>query len=126
MNHGRRAQATVEATLLVLLFGLVVVLVAQTAFWLHAWNVAISAAQEAARAAAAQGGDLALGVAVGERLLDAGLGPSGSSIHLTASEDEVSVTVRASGSWPLALGSNPPLGLPVDTEARVLKDTWTP
>jgi hypothetical protein len=121
-----RGQATVEAALLALLMGLVVVLVAQTAFWLHAENVAIAAAQEGARAATAQGSDLAQGVAVGQGLLDAGLGPSGDQVQLNATEDATSVTMTAKGSWPLLLGSTGPFALPINAEARVLKDTWTP
>jgi hypothetical protein len=122
----RPGQATVEAALLALLMGLVVVVVAQTAFWLHAENVAIAAAQEAARAASAQGSDLEHGVAVGQALLDAGLGPSGAHVQLTASEDATSVTMSAHGSWPLLLGSNAALALPISAEAHVVKDAWTP
>jgi hypothetical protein len=122
--HG---QATVEAALLALLMGLVVVLVAQTAFWLHAENVAIAAAQEGARAATAQGSDPAEGVAVGQALLDAGLGPSGGAqVQLNVTEDATSVTMTAKGSWPLLLGSPGLFALPISAEARVLKDTWTP
>ncbi len=121
-----RGQATVEAALLALLMGLVVVLVAQAAFWLHAENVAIAAAQEGARASTAQGSDLAQGVAVGQALLDAGLGPSGAQVQLNVTEDATSVTMTAKGSWPLLLGSTGPFALPISAEARVLKDTWTP
>jgi Flp pilus assembly protein TadG len=122
-QHG---QSTVEAALLAPLILSVVVLTAQTAFWLHAENVAVAAAQEAARAASAEGSDLQHGLAVGQQLRDAGLGPNGAYVRLDGSEDAASVTVTATGSWPLLLPATSLLALPISAQARVLKDTWQP
>lgn len=122
----QRAQSTVETMLTFLLVLLVLELVVTVAFWAHAQNVATAAAQEAARAASAQGGDLDHGLAVGQRLLQAGLGSTSSHVRLDGREDATSVMVTVTGSWPLALGTELEVGLPLASEARVLKDRWQP
>jgi hypothetical protein len=120
------AQATVEAALAALLFGLVVATAVQGGLWAHAQNVTTAAAQEAARAASAQGSDLDHGLAVGDALLQAGLGPSAGLVTLTGREDAASVTIEVHGGWPLGLGPIVPLSLPLDTEVHLRKQVWTP
>ena len=63
---------------------------------------------------------------MGNALLRAGLGPSASLITLTAREDDTSVTIDASGGWPVGLGTISPLSLPLDTEVHIVKQVWTP
>jgi hypothetical protein len=104
----------------------VLVVVFQVGFWAYAQNVTTAAAQEAARAASAQGGDLEHGLDVGNGLLRAGLGPSASVVTLAGREDSTSVTIDATGAWPLGLGVGSPLSLPLDTQVYVLKQVWRP
>jgi len=126
MPSRQRAQAAVEAALVALLFGLVVAVAVQVGFWAYADNVTLAAAQEAARAASAQGSDLEHGLEVGNALLQGGLGPSAHFVLLTGHEDASSVTINVSGGWPLGLGISSPLSLPLDNEVRMLKQAWTP
>ncbi len=98
----------------------------QVGFWAYADNITLAAAQEAARAASAQGSDLEHGLEVGNALLQSGLGPSARLVTLTGHEDATSVTVDVSGGWPLGLGTDSRLSLPLDNEVRVLKHIWTP
>ena len=118
------AQASVEAALVALLFGLIVAVVGQVAFWAYAENISLAAAQEAARAASARGSDLEHGLEVGNALLRGGLGPSAHVVMLTGREDATSVTIDVSGGWPLGLGMASPLSLPLDNEVRMLKQVW--
>jgi hypothetical protein len=120
------AQASVETALAALLFGIVLGLGIAAGFWALAQNVTTAAAQEAARVASAQGGDLEHGVSVGTALLQAGLGPSSRLVELTASEDAAGVTVIASGGWPLWLGPGTSISLPLHAEVHMLRDRWTP
>lgn len=100
--------------------------VLQAGFWAHAENVTTAAAQEAARAASAQGSDLTHGLQVGNALLEAGLGPSAQLVRLRAREDDTSVTVEATGGWPLGVGFDAPVLLPLDATVRVQKQVWVP
>jgi TadE-like protein len=120
------AQASVEAALAALLFGILVAMAVQVGFWAYADNISLAAAQEAARAASAQGSDLAHGLKVGNALLQSGLGPSARIVTLSGHEDTTSVTINVSGGWPLGLGTTSPLSLPLDNEVRMLKQVWTP
>ena len=98
--------------------------VVQAGLWAYAQNVTTAAAQEAARAASAQGSDLQHGLDVGNALLRGGLGPSAHLITLTGRDDATSVTIDAHGGWPLGLGTNLPIQLPLDIEVRLAKQTW--
>ena len=126
MSGRLAAQASVETALAALLFGIVLGLGIAAGFWALAQNVTTAAAQEAARVASAQGGDLEHGVSVGTALLQAGLGQSSRLVELTASEDAAGVTVIASGGWPLWLGPGTSISLPLQAEVHMLKDRWTP
>ena len=126
MAKRQPAQASVEAALAALLFGILVAIAVQVGFWAYADNISLAAAQEAARAASAQGSDLAHGLEVGNALLQGGLGPSAQLVILTGHEDTTSVTINVSGGWPLGLGNTSPLSLPLDNKVRMLKQVWTP
>jgi hypothetical protein len=106
--------------------GVLVAVLVQVGLWAYADNVMLAAAQEAARAASAQGSDLAHGLEVGDALLQSGLGPSAGFVTLSGREDATSVTVDVSGGWPLSLGTASPLLLPLDNEVHVLKQVWNP
>ena len=109
-----------------MVFGLLVAVALQVGFWAYADTVTLAAAQEAARAASAQGSNLEHGLAVGNALLQGGLGPSADHVKLSGHEDAASVTVDAHGGWPLGLGVASPLSLPLDNEVRMLKQVWVP
>ena len=126
MSGRLAAQATIETAMVALLFGIVLGLGIAAGFWAFAQNVTTAAAQEAARVASARGGDLEHGVSVGTALLRAGLGPSSRLVELAASEDADSVTVIASGGWPLWLGTDTSISLPLRAEVHMRKDGWTP
>src|SRR5204863_1788317 len=87
----RPAQATVEAAVAALLFGVLVAVAVQVGLWAYADNISLAAAQEAARAASAQGSDVTHGLEVGNALLQGGLGPSAGLVTLTGHEDATSV-----------------------------------
>jgi len=98
----------------------------QVGLWAYANNVSLAAAQEAARAASAQGSDLNHGLQVGYALLEGGLGPSAHFVTLSGREDATSVTIVVSGGWPLGVGTASPVSLPLDNEVRMFKNVWTP
>ena len=115
-----------ETALAALLFGLLVGVAVQVGFWAYADNISLAAAQEAARAASAQGSDLGHGLEVGNALLRGGLGPSAKLVTLSGHEDAASVTIDVNGGWPFGLGSASPVSLPLNNEVRMLKQAWTP
>ena len=82
---------------------LLVVLIGVLQFGLmyHAQNVTTTAAQEGARVAAAQGGDLVSGEVRAQDVLRAGLGKTGASFEVTALDTGEAVVVAASGNYPL-------------------------
>ena len=47
-------------------------------------------------------------------------------VTLTGSEDASSVTVVANGGWPLGLGPDSSIELPLQAEVRVLREVWAP
>jgi len=116
----------VEAALAALLFGVLVAVAVQVGLWAYADNISLAAAQEAARAASAQGSDVTHGLEVGNALLQGGLGPSAGLVTLTGHEDATSVTIDVSGGWPLGVGTASLLSLPLDNEVRMLKQVWAP
>ncbi len=105
---------------------MLVAVAVQVGLWAYADNISLAAAQESARAASAQGSDLAHGLDVGNALLQGGLGPSAGRVTLTGHEDGTSVTIDVSGGWPLGLGTASPLSLPLDNQVRMLKQVWAP
>lgn len=84
--------------MLVIVAGLLVVI--QMAVWIWARNVAISAADEGARAAAEVGRPLGDGEARTRLVLRDGLGGAAAGFGVAAGQDGDTVVVRASGPAP--------------------------
>jgi Flp pilus assembly protein TadG len=112
----------VEFALVLPVLLLVLVGVVQFALVHHAQNVVTTAAQEGARLAAAEGGDSLQGAERTRHVLASGLGSTGDTFDVAATDDGESVTVTASGDYPLIfpwLGSRD-IGL--DAMASVRKE----
>ncbi|MBE0611108.1 MAG: pilus assembly protein [Dehalococcoidia bacterium] len=93
----------VEFALVLPLLLIVLIGVVQFGLVHHAQNVASTAAQEGARLGAAEDGDPATAQARTLDVLRSGLGSVGDGFGVTASESEESVTVNASGVYPLII-----------------------
>ena len=120
------AQAVVEAALTSVLCVSLLLLVVSAGWWAHAQNVVAAATRDGARVASALGGSTADGVDVANQLLVAGLGVGAGRVQVTPDEDADSVTISATGSWPLAAGLGVELDLPLGATSRMLKDQWQP
>ena len=120
----RRGQAAIEAAIGLVLVSSLVAIVLTVAGWGYTQSVVTTAVQDGARVASAQGGDLEGGQRATEQLLRAGLGDGAGVIDVTLDQDDESVTVSATGVWPLAVGPGLDIALPVHAEARMLKDRW--
>jgi hypothetical protein len=92
-----RGQALIEGLLALGLVVLVVAFAVQAIAYAHARSVAIAAAQDGARAAAAGGPDA--GVARASEILNAA-GGTGAGLRPTVSEQTDEVTVRVEGHAP--------------------------
>jgi hypothetical protein len=104
---------------------LVMLVVLQSAFYVHALQVVRSAAQESARAAAADGASLADGSSRARALLDAGLGQGGQRLSVSLSEDAQGVHTTVSGSMGLLTeGPVEQLGLPLRATARATREDF--
>jgi TadE-like protein len=125
---GRKpAQSTVEVALALPTLVLVVLLVLQSALYVHALHVVRSAAQEGARAAAADGASLATGEARARALLEAGLGRSGQALSVSPGEDADGVQVTVRGSLGLLVaGPVRALGLPLEAVGRATRESFVP
>src|SRR5207244_8899220 len=91
-------QGTVALALCLPLVVLLLVVLIQGAVYVHALHVAASAAQEGARAAAADGATLADGEAYARALLGAGLGRAGRDLAVEVDADSDTVWVEVRGS----------------------------
>ena len=94
-------QGMVEFALALPVLLVVLIGVLQFGLMYHAQNVMTTAAQEGARLAAQQGSDLASGQARAQDVLLAGLGKTGASFDVTATDTGKTVVVAASGNYPL-------------------------
>ena len=124
IRHGdsEAGESMVEFALVLPVLMLVLVGVVQFALVHHAQNVVTTAAQEGARMAAAEGGDSLLGAERTREVLASGLGSTSDTFEVSAIEDGESVTVRASGGYPLIfpwLGSR---DIELDAAASVRKE----
>jgi len=99
-----------------------------TSFMVGASNrLAHAAAQEGARAAAADGASLSDGQTRAKALLKAGLGRSGQALAVSLGEDAQSVRVTVRGSMGLlTAGPVRQLGLPLVTTARATRESFVP
>ena len=106
---------------------LVLLIVLQSAFYVHALLVVRIAAQQGARAAAADGASPADGQNRARALLRAGLGQSGDLLSVSLSEDAQGVQARVNGSIGLLTeGPVAQLGLPVNATARATREVFVP
>jgi Flp pilus assembly protein TadG len=111
----------VSSILVVVLFG-----VFDVVWWAYAQNVVTAAVEDGAYRASAENGDLGRGQQRARDLLSAGLGPSASLVRLTVSSDTQSVSLDATGQWPVASVAGVQLSLPLHAEARMLRERWRP
>jgi Flp pilus assembly protein TadG len=117
----------VEVALALPTLVLVVLVVLQGALYVHALQVVRAAAQEGARAAAADGASLSDGQTRAKALLKAGLGRSGQALAVSLGEDAQSVRVTVRGSMGLlTAGPVHQLGLPLETTARATRESFVP
>lgn len=124
VRHGdnEAGESMVEFALVLPVLLLVLVGVVQFALIHHAQNVVTTAAQEGARLAAAEGGDAIDGEQRTRDVLGSGLGNAVESFEVGTSDDGETVTVRASGDYPLIfpwLGSR---DIELDATASVRKE----
>lgn len=112
----------VEFALVLPLLLLILLGVVQFGLVHHAQNVASTAAQEGARLGAAEGGDASIAEQRTLDVLRAGLGVTGEGFDVAASESDESMTVTASGGYPLII---PWLGggtIAIDAAAEMRKE----
>ena len=124
VRHGdaEAGESMVEFALVLPVLLLVLVGVVQFALVHHAQNVVTTAAQEGARLAAAEGGDAIDGEQRTRDVLGSGLGGNSDDFEVLATDDGETVTVRASGGYPLIfpwLGSR---DIELDATASVRKE----
>lgn len=124
------AQGTVALALCLPLLVLLLVVLIQGAVYVHALHVAASAAQEGARAAAADGATLADGEAYTRALLGAGLGRAGGDLSVQVDGDTDAVWVDVSGSMGMlglrSAGAGSPVGLPLHGRGRATREAFRP
>jgi len=126
MRRRERGQATVELVVALPTLLLVMLVILQSAFYVHALQVVRTAAQEAARAAAADGASLADGQTRARALL-AGLGQNGQLLNVRLSEDAQGVQATVSGSMGLLTeGPVQTFGLPIQASARATREVFVP
>ena len=121
-GDGEAGESMVEFALVLPVLLLVLVGVVQFALVHHAQNVVTTAAQEGARLAAAEGGDAIDGEQRARDVLGSGLGQNGDDFEVAAIDDGETVTVGASGEYPLIfpwLGSR---DIELDATASVRKE----
>jgi hypothetical protein len=129
MRHIQRrqhGQATVELVVALPTLVLVMLVVLQSALYVHALQVVHTAAQEGARAAAADGASVADGQVRARALLQDGLGQSGRLLNVSLSEDAQGVQASVSGSMGLLTeGPVHNLGLPLQASARATREVFS-
>ena len=122
LSGGEAGESIVEFALVLPLLLIVLIGVVQFGLVHHAQNVADTAAQEGARLGAAEDGDATIAEARTLDVLRSGLGGLGDGFGVTASASEESVTIKASGGYPLII---PWLGsqtISIHAEAEMRKE----
>ena len=129
MSGHRRASAAQALVEFALVLPLLVVLSLgslQVVLYAHARDVLLGAVQEGARLAAEDGRALDDGYARVQSLVASGLGNSLETLQLVANRDDELVSVRADAGLrpilPLPLAQ----GLPLQAEARVMRERFRP
>jgi Flp pilus assembly protein TadG len=120
-GHGLAEFAVTSLAVVGLIVG-----VADVALWLHAQNVVIAAAQEAAAVASREGGSPEQAQRAAQDLLQAGLGAEAADIQpaqVTMDADTVSADVR--GTWRVAL-LGPLVSVPLHAQASMVREEFRP
>jgi Flp pilus assembly protein TadG len=120
-GHGLAEFAVTSLAVVGLIVG-----VADVALWLHAQNVVIAAAQEAAAVASREGGSPEQAQHAAQDLLQAGLGAEAAGIQpaqVTIGSDTVSAEVR--GTWRVAL-LGPLVSVPLHAQASMVREEFRP
>lgn len=120
-GHGLAEFAVTSLAMVGLVVG-----VADVALWLHAQNVVIAAAQEAAAVAAREGGTSEQAQRAAQDLLRAGLGAEAAGmepVQVTIDVDAVSADVR--GTWHVAL-LGPLVPVPLHAQATLVREEFRP
>ena len=120
-----------ESAVVVLLALLTVTALADVTLWLHAQNVTVAAAQEAAVVTARgdTGSDLdaaaTRGQLVGRSLLQASLGPGAGQVDVQVTVNTDTARAEASGTWPIAPFGQL-LALPLHATASLTREHFRP
>ena len=128
----RPGQGLVETALSLSVLLSVVVGVVEIALYAHTRQVAVSAAQEGARVASAEGRTLTEGVRQARALLDQALGPRAHWFAVTPRCDAVRadvcgaeiVAVHVAGDYPLQVIGGGELRLPIEVEVRMFVESF--
>ena len=121
-----RGAATLEAALLLPLLLMAAMALLQFGLYLHAENVAAAAVQDGARVAAGEGRTVAEGERHARALLSAGLGQSASGVSVTGTGDRDSVTLTASGAYPLIIPWVEGSAMPLRASATLTRERFRP
>ena len=121
---GEEGQALVEAALVFPILLMSAIALVQFGLYAHAEQVITAAAQEGARAAAAEDGSVQDGVAQAQALLQAGLGPSAGDVNLRAVDDGQTVTFTCTGQWRLAIPWSTNASVPLAARVVVAKERF--
>jgi hypothetical protein len=122
----RRAQALASFAVTGVALVTIVVAIGNMALWLHAQNVVVGAAQEAAVVASRENGTPLDGQRTARALLVASLGPSAervTTIDVQVGADVVTAEVR--GSWPVVL-VGPLASAPLHATATLARERFRP
>jgi Flp pilus assembly protein TadG len=112
----------VELALVLPVLLLILIAIVQFALVYHARDVANTAAQEGARLAAAEGRTPEEGADRAREVLESGLGRTGTTFDVTASETGESVVVQASGDYRLIIPWVTGNSIPIEAEAEVRRE----
>lgn len=124
----RPGQALVETVLGLGVVLALTVAIVEVVLYGHTWQLAVSAAQEGARVASAEGRTLSDGVRQAQALLDRGLGPRADRLTVTPTCAVVvadrcqaeAVAIQVSGEAELPLITGVPLRLPLEVTVSML------
>ena len=132
--HRARGQALVETAVSFPLLVLLLLVIMESALYVHALHVVLGAAREGAHAAAAEHATIEDAVEDGRararEVLEAGLGRYAASIEVVdPALDDGSVLVEVRGSMPLFFGGpgqDASVQLPLDARARASREFFRP
>lgn len=115
-------QTMVELAIAMPVVLVVMIAAVQFALYYHARNVTITAVQEGARFAAAEGRSLSEGEERARSVLESGLGGRSDGFAISGDESVESVVVRASGDYALIIPWVTGNAVTISAEAEVRKE----